>query len=256
MVQLSTEYRILKTSIELPSLNDLVRLSVHIFNKMKLRNPYIYLQQQEKLWIYFIKLSHFFPSNRPLMVTYFYRGKKPPRAPYIEYSSERREKLRFVDISELTNPAVTYVAIYQSDNFSIFADPFRDDPSKNIIYQDKIDLEGIDFIYINRFIDLVRVASDTDNILLAMKVNGEIYLYVSGFPIPITNISVGNFSVNPIFYTKGPAPMIDEKLATFIKYVEKDVEDERFTFCLGINKIERFVPIIYVKNLPFKSRLE
>jgi len=243
---------IVKTAIELASLNDLIRLSVNIFSLMGIKYPYIYvIRERENAWIYFIRLSQYLPFFRPILISFFYRSNQFPPKMYIEYIKERKEKIKYVGISDLVNPMAEYVALYFSKKLSVLADPFSERREAGIVYSEKIDLSGIEIIQLDNFLSLVRIASDMRNILFVIKTNAEKYLYYTGIPVPIISVSVGEFSVSPIMVAEGPPPLVNEKPAPYVKYIEEDVEEEHYTFCVGTDRLERYVPIIHVKKIPF-----
>lgn len=251
VMMLESKYEIVKTSIELTSMLDLVRLSVFAFKKLRIRYPFLLATKREGAWVYFIKFSHHLPEIQPLMVTYYYKSKKKHGKPYIEYIAEKREKMRYITVEEMTNPAIDYVGLYEVSKTSITAHPFKEDEQKGVKYVDEIKLDSLEFIEIEEFSELVRIASDTENIIFSIKKSDDEYIYLTGFPFPVINASVGDFALTTILYAKGPKPVVQDKIAGFVKYVEKTETEEQTIFQLGVDILGRTVPIVHVKRFPF-----
>ena len=244
------KYKIVKTAIELNSLNDLVRLVTYLFSYMGIRRPHVYLTQIEGKWLYYIRVSHFISFYKPLIITYYYQGSRGPQKGYIEYQNERQEKIKFLKISELVNPASKYVAVYKIKKTNTLLDPFSSDVSLGIEYRDKIELRGVPIIELD-FKSLARISIDMNSPILSIRRNSNSYIYVGGFIIPIISLGLGDSSISPVFIAKGPEPMVNDKLAPFIK-ARSDKTDEVFEFSLGIELSERYIPLIHAKGVPFE----
>ncbi len=251
--------KVFKTAIKLKSFNDLIRFSVNMFNILGLKNPYIYVLQDDDEWIYFVRLSHYLPIGKPLVVTYYCKTAIKPIKPYIEYTSERRESIKFAGTSDLTNPAANYVAIYHPRKFNALSDPFLGDNSGNVIVLKELSSDFLHLLHIEDYRELIRIASDAKNVVMVtQQVQGDtvMFTYITGFPLPIIPLILSDINVPLVLISRGPSPSVNKEFASFAKYVERDVEEEYVKFTMGTDKFGRYVPLIYIETLPFFINLK
>ncbi len=232
-------------SLELISLADLVRLTVHLSQIIDDEKPHIYLQRHNQYSVLFFTMSQFIYGFKPLMITFFVRLEKSISKQYIEYSKSPIERIRFIDISQLNDPTKIYIALYKTRNMLGALNPFNNG--------EKSDNELISgWIYkikINKLSELVRLSLISQNLIFAKAASNNAYIYFTGFPIPIFGAVISESLFSPIFYSIHSKPLREDKLAKFIIYRENN-EKTGLEFKLGVDISENAVPLIYVKNNP------
>lgn len=244
---MNDEFKTINISIELMSFNDIVRLAVYLSNSIHEERPHIYTYTSNKLNIYYLTLRRFLYGFKPLIITFFVKNDQRIKLPYLEYSKNPTERIIPVDASKLVDPSKTYIAIYKTISDSLVTSLFKEESESNRESVLDISEDWISKIKINKLDELTRIAFFSQNLILTKELSSDLYLYITGFPIPVLGVAISESIYSPIFYCIASTPLSKNRLARFIVYKEDESEIE---FKLGADISDNEVPLIYIKNHP------
>lgn len=234
-----------KTFFELAELSDLVRLVVFLSNNGYFEKPLIYrFFRNDELFFIAIKLHIY--GYTPLVTIFYNKLRKRISRKYFEYNNEGIERIKTVDIREVSDPTHVHVAIYNLKKRPRIIEGFLKEERDKMCLE-KLSSKWIEKIKIPDLGELTRLAFISRSIIFVQKLSENNYLYFTGFPIPIWSLTVGESLYNPILYCFSGPPIVNGKFASFISYVSKD---NQIKFKLGLDMLDSGSPLIYVKNHP------